>query len=58
MPMWLILPVTNSSPRLTAEEIEAAFELSYQVHDHAGSTPGRPIFWLRQETPAAERFWN
>jgi hypothetical protein len=56
--MWLILPVTNSSPRLTAEEVEVAFQLAYSVHDHQAWHPQQPIFWLRQETPAAERFWN
>jgi len=56
--MWITLPGSNSSPRLTAEEIEVVFQLLVQMHDHGARMPARPVFWVREETSTPWRFSN
>lgn len=53
MPVIILIGM-DAAPRLTAEEVEALFQFSFQVHDHHASKPQEPIYWHR--TPSKDRW--
>jgi hypothetical protein len=53
----VIIPSNSAEPRLTPEEIEEIARFAYTAHDHSGSTPAQPSFWLRSDCDLSH-FWN
>ena len=37
----------SNNPRLDPSEVDAMFNLFYQIHDHTASYPAQPVWWER-----------
>jgi hypothetical protein len=46
--IWVIeLTTSSANPHLEPKEVEALFNLFYQMHDHTASRPAIPVWWER-----------